>query len=328
VKITFIAWERYERRSDLLAQHLGATMHHIYHGQRGEVLQAPTRYLTQGLQTWAVLSQERPDVVFIQNPPIFCVLLVSLYACRYNVQYVIDSHTAAFSSRKWRWSVGLHRLLSLRAAATIVHNKSQERIVKRWGCRYCVIGFIPGEYPAGEHFPLGRQFNVAVISTFGEDEPLDVILEAAASLPEVDFYITGDSRHAAPRLLAEKPDNCRFTGYLPYDQYVGLLRGVDFVMDLTTRDHTLLAGAFEAVCIGTPLIVSNWPILRGYFSPGTVHVSNTVQGICEGVQRARREQPTLRHDISQLREKLQAEWEQEFAQLWQLLQGHYSGAVT
>ncbi len=320
MKITFIAWERYERRSALLAQHLGATMHHIYHGQRGKLLQAPARYLTQGRETWTVLSRERPDVIFIQNPPIICVLLVFFYSRWHPAQYVIDSHTAAFTSRKWRWSVGLHRLLSLRAAATIVHNNSQEEIVKHWGCRYCVIGFIPGEYTAGEHFPLAGRFNVAVISTFGEDEPLEDVLEAAAGLPEVNFHITGDSRRAAPHLLAKKPDNCRFTGYLPDDQYVGLLREVDVVMDLTTRDNCLLAGAFEAVCIGTPLIVSDWPTLQEYFPVGTVHVPNTVQGIREGVRRAQREQDALRQGILQLQEKRQAEWKQEFEELCCLLQ--------
>jgi hypothetical protein len=93
-------------------------------------------------------------------------------------------------------------------------------------------------------------------------------------------------------------------------------------MDLTTRDHTLLSGAFEAVSIGTPLIVSDWPILRDYFSLGTVHVPNTVPGICEGVQRAQREQPALRQGILQLREKLEVEWKQEFAELCRLLQQH------
>jgi len=319
MKISFIAWERYERRSDLLAQHLGATMHHIYHGQRGKLLHAPGRYLTQGIQTWNILSRERPDIVLVQNPPIFCALLAFLYALLYQAQYAIDSHTAAFTSPKWTWSLGLHRLLSLRAAATIVHNDSQEKFVKQWGCRYCVIGFIPGKYPAGEHYPLNEPFNVAVINTFGEDEPLDDVLEAAADLPGVGFYITGDPRHADPHFLTKKPDNCYFTGYLPDGQYVDLLREADFVMDLTTRDHCLLAGAFEAVCIGTPLIVSNWPTLREYFPLGTVHVPNTVQGIYEGVQQAQHNKQDLRQGILQLREKLEVKWNKEFAELCGLL---------
>ena len=64
--------------------------------------------------------------------------------------------------------------------------------------------------------------------------------------------------------MSVKPDNCHLTGYIPYEQYVGLMRQVDTVIDLTDRDHTLLLGAFEAVSLGTPLIISDWPILREY----------------------------------------------------------------
>ena len=92
-------------------------------------------------------------------------------------------------------------------------------------------------------------------------------------------------------------------------------RDVDSVIDLTNRDHTLLLGAFEAVSLGTPLIVSDWPILRDYFSRGTVHVPNTVEGVCEGVRCVQREQERLRHDIVLLRDELQSEWEIKHAEL-------------
>ncbi len=319
MKTTFIAWIDYHRRSDLLAQHLGATMHFIHYRSPRRLFQTPIRYVVQSLRTWRVLCQDRPGVVFVQNPPIFCALVAFLYAERYSARYVIDSHTGAFLSSKWRWSVGLHRLLSKGALATIVHNTSQEKIVKEWGCRYLVIGFTPGIYPRGEDFALDGQFNVAVISSFHADEPLGLVFEAAALLPEVSFYVTGDSTRIARPLVSKKPGNCCLTGYLSYERYVGLLRGVDAIMVLTTGNHTLLMGAFEAVSVGTPLIVSDWPILRDYFSLGTVYVPNTVEGICEGLCRVRREQTTLQQEILVLREQLQTEWARKLAELQQLL---------
>ncbi len=318
-KIVFIVWARYHRRSDLLAQHLQALIHYVHYGQSGKLLLAPVRYLIQAWQTWRVLRQDRPDVIFVQNPPIFCVLVASLYAHWYGAQYVIDSHTGAFLSSKWRWSVGIHRLLSKGALATIVHNISQEKIVEEWGCRYLVIGFTPGIYPQGEDFALEGQFNVAVVSSFREDEPLDLVFEAAALLPAVRFYVTGDSTRVARHLLSKRPSNCLLTGYLSYDQYIGLLRGVDAIMVLTSGDHTLLMGAFEAVSIGTPLIVSDWPILRDYFPLGTVHVPNTVEDICEGVCLAQRKQATLQQEILVLQKQLETEWVQKLAELQRLL---------
>lgn len=320
MKIAFVAWMRYHRRSDLLAQHLGATPYFIHYEPPGKVLRVPIKYAVQGWRTWRALRHDRPDVVFVQNPPIFCVLVAFLYAKAYGARYVIDSHTGAFLSPKWRWSLGLHRLLSKGALVTIVHNTSQEQIVKEWGCRYLTIGFTPGSYPPGEDFDLDGRFNVAVVSSFLADEPVDLVFEAAARLPEVHFYVTGDSRRIPPSLLSRRPGNCFLTGYLTYDRYVGLLRGADAIMVLTTGNHTLLMGAFEAVSVGTPLIVSNWPVLRDYFSLGTVHVDNSVEGICAGVNQAWHNRASLQQEMLVLLEKLEHEWVLKSAELQRLLQ--------
>jgi len=106
VKRTFIAWTHFNRRSELLARHLGAGLHYIS-GQSGKLLRPPVKYLAQALkalmrypaqarQTWRILRQENPDVILVQNPPIFCVLVAYLFARRYGARYVIDSHTGAF----------------------------------------------------------------------------------------------------------------------------------------------------------------------------------------------------------------------------------------
>jgi glycosyltransferase involved in cell wall biosynthesis len=314
-KRVFIVWARYHRRSELLAQHLGATIHYVYHGRMGQVWQAPVRYVVEAWRTWRVLRRERPDVIFVQNPPIFAVVVASLYARCYGAQYVIDSHTGAFLGRRWGWSVGLHRMLSRGALTTLVHNSSQEKIVERWGCRYSVLGFTPGDYPPGEPYPLTEKFNVAVICNFDPDEPLEILFEAAGHLRGVCFYMTGDAQRLDRRLLMKKPENICLTGYLSYERYVGLLRGVSAIMDLVNNEHTLLMGAFEAVSLGVPLIVSDWPLLRDYFSLGTVYIPNTVEGVCEGVRRLRRE-------ILLLQEQLQVEWMPKFTELQHLLNEH------
>jgi glycosyltransferase involved in cell wall biosynthesis len=318
-KITFIVWADYHRRSELLAEHLGATIHYIYYGQSRKVWQAPVRYLVQAWQTWRVLRRERPEVIFVQNPPIFAVVVISLYARCYSARYVIDSHTGAFLGWKWGWSVGLHRMLSRGALTTIVHNESQGRLVQRWGYPYFVLAFTPGDYPAGASYPLSEKFNVAVICSFDPDEPLEILFEAARHLREVCFYLTGDAQRIGRRLLKKKPENIYLTGYLSYERYVGLLRGVSAIIDLVNNEHTLLMGAFEAVSLGVPLIVSDWPLLRNYFSLGTVHIPNTVEGVYEGVRRTQHELPQLRRDILLLRERLQVEWMQKLTELKHLL---------
>jgi glycosyltransferase involved in cell wall biosynthesis len=325
-KTTFVAWVRYDRRPDLLAERFGTKPHYIVVGQQGKLWQAPLRYPIQAWKTWRLLRRERPDVVYVQNPPIFAVMVAYLYARLHGAQYVIDSHTSAFIAPRWQWSLGLLRTLARRALAMIVHNQSQAQIVRDWGIRYVVIGFLAGDYPPGSPYPMdgngagARKSNVTVVSTYELDEPLDVVFEAARQMPGVSFYITGDPRRADPQLLAQKPDNCHLTGFVPYDLYIGLLRQSGAILDLTTRNHTLLMGGFEAVSLGTPLVTSDWPILREYFSRGTVHVANSVEGVREGVRYALEHEETLRREMADLKADLEAEWRQNAAELWELIE--------
>ena len=98
-------------------------------------------------------------------------------------------------------------------------------------------------------------FNVAVISSFAYDEPLQAVFDAASELPDVYFYITGDKKNADKKLLIKKPDNVIITGFLDYNTYVDLLQKVDVIMDLTTENTSMVAGAYEAVALEQPLIL-------------------------------------------------------------------------
>lgn len=319
-KIIFIAWISYHRRAELLAEHLGAKLYFVKYGQPGRIFQAPIRYLVQAWRTWEIYRREKPTLILVQNPPIFLVLLTFIYARLFGARYVIDSHTGAFLSHKWTWSVWLHRLLSRQALTTLVHNNSQKKVIERWDCPYSVIGFTPGNYPPGEPFPLQGKFNLAVICSFVDgDEPLAEVLEAARRLPDVGFYITGKTSLAPAHILATKPDNCQFVGFLPYNQYVGLLRNVDAIMDLTKWDHTVLMGGFEALSLEKPFITSNWPILQEYFSLGTVHCPNTAEGIFQGICRTQTEYATLQTGIRSLRDQLEADWDEKLKALQELI---------
>jgi len=314
--IVYVAWLRYHRRAELLAHHLGGETCYVVAGRPGKIYQAPVRYLVQTWQTWQQLRRRRPRVVLVQNPPIFAVVAVALYARTHRAGYAIDSHTGAFVSPGWRHTLWLHRLLSRRALVTIVHNRDQEEIVRKWGCRYCRLGFTPGVYPQGRR-PVGLAGGpaVAVIASYAQDEPLEEVLRAAVELSHISFYFTGDDSRLSASLRDASPPNCYFTGYLPYEEYIGLLRAADAVMVLTKRDHSLLMGGFEAASLAKPLITSDWPVLRDFFCLGTVHVPNTVDGICSGVRRAVEEREVLQAEMAVLRDRLGKRWEEELAAL-------------
>ena len=105
------------------------------------------------------------------------------------------------------------------------------------------------------------------------------------------------------------------TGFLSTEMYGGLLAAADAVLVLTTLDHTMLRGAYEAIYQGTPVIVSDWPLLREAFPTGAVHVDNTADGIAEGVRLVEKFHEDFRAGARQLRAEKSARWEQTRQQI-------------
>ena len=318
-KKIFIAWIAHNRRSQLIAGKFQMKLYLIQSLKRWYFL-APVRYILQTIKTFAVLIRENPAVIFVQNPPIFAILVVYLYARLSSAKYIIDSHTGALLAPWWKWSLPLHAFLSRQAVTTIVTNEYLEAIVKAWGANTFIIADIPTKFPQGIDFSLNGKFSVAVINTFSPDEPVGEVLNAAASLPDVQFYITGDPIRAKKTFLQQHPDNVKFTGFLPDEEYFGLLRAVHAIVVLTTDNHTMQRGACEAVSLGKPIITSNWPVLRDYFHKGTIYVDNSSQGIFQGILKMQRERATLEKEILLLQQERWLEWEEKYAQLTKLIE--------
>jgi Glycosyl transferases group 1 len=155
---------------------------------------------------------------------------------------------------------------------------------------------------------------VVVIGSLGADEPLEAILATAAAMPDVHFVLTGNPRHAArPEVLAVLPANVELAGWLAFEDYLGLVRSADVALALTTRDLTLLRGAWEAVYLGLPLVTSHWPALRACFGRGTTHVDNDAAAIGAGVRTALRQADALRAEMHQLGVDKRRAWDEALA---------------
>jgi glycosyltransferase involved in cell wall biosynthesis len=320
----FIAWHPYSRRGQLLSDKLQLKLYLVRALKRRYFL-APLRYAIQAAKTFGILAQEKPRLVFVQNPPIFAGLVVYIYARLWKAKYVIDSHTGALLAPWWKWSLPIHAFLSRKAIATIVTNEHLKALVDSWRARSFIVGDVPTVFPRGESYPVNGPFNIAVINSFSPDEPLEEALEAASTLPEVTFYVTGNPLRAKKSLFERKPDNVTFTGFLPDDQYFGLLQAVQAVMTLTTDNYTMQRGACEAVWSGKPIITSDWPILREYFHKGTIHVGNCARDIREAVIRMQKERANLESEIQSLQRERRQEWQQTSAELIRLIEEGVTG---
>jgi glycosyltransferase involved in cell wall biosynthesis len=267
------------------------------------------KYLIQAIETLWVLARTRPRSVFVMTPPVFAALPVWLYGVVTRTPFVIDAHTAAFMHPRWTRFQGLQMALCRRAATTNVTNEHLAGLVRAARGHATLVRDVPVVFQAVEPFPAEGAFVVAVICSFNYDEPIAAILDAARELSDVRFYMTGNPKHLDPALAAAVPPNVTLTGFVPDPLYAGLLQRADAVLTLTTRDHTMLRGAYEAVYQGTPVIVSDWPVLRAAFDAGAVHVDNSAASIAEAVREMRRRHEGYRRAVQDLRARKLIEWD-------------------
>ena len=323
----FIVWAERHRgtRSAWLAESVGIEdLRYFAPTPRRGLRGAGRKYPAQLVATLAVLMRRRPRVVFVQSPPSFAAWVATLYGLMAGAAVVIDAHSDAFERGIWTRPAWLSRAVARRATATLVTNAHWADRVAGWGATAIQVPSIPTDFVAGDPPPMAGGHNVAVINTWAADEPLNALLDAAAQLSDVTFHITGRSDRI-PGLGRPIPANVRFTGFLDEGMYHGLLRAADAVVCLTTRDHTMQNGACEALSHGTPIVTSDWEVLRDYFSAGTAHVDNSADGIVAGVRSILADVDGNRVAVRDLRARRSAEWERTRRSLIGLINDRIAG---
>jgi hypothetical protein len=276
-----------------------------------------------------LLRKERPRIIICQSPPIACAFIAmvyrNLFAWTSKPKILIDIHTGAIMKP---WSKNISRLIMKYASVNIVINKEQQNLlIQKYKIRPIVLEdpipdftdiLLSANKQEGYKIEQKAIFNVAVISSFAYDEPLQIVFDAASQLPDVYFYITGDKKNADEDLLIKKPDNVIITGFLDYNTYVDLLRKVDVIMDLTTENTSMVAGAYEAVALEQPLILTNWIPLKRYFNKGTIYIDNSSDDIRKAVMVARTRKEELSKEMHQLKIERTKEWKEKISNFYYL----------
>jgi glycosyltransferase involved in cell wall biosynthesis len=320
--MVFISWAPFCSRSDSIGTRLGGKSFMVYSaGYGSRYLTVPFKYASQTIRTLRILFRERPAVVFVMTPPVFACVPAWIYSKLTGSSFVIDAHTGAFVDPRWTPLLFVHKWFSRSARTTIVTNEYMRDIVQGWSAPATIVRDVPVCFAEPAHAALQGTRNMTLVSTFTRDEPIELFFKAAALLPEINFHVTGNYRRADAATLATKPDNVRLTGFLPDADYVGLLLASDAVMSLTTLDHTMQRGAYEAVYLARPVVTSNFDLLRRHFCKGTVHVDNTVDDIVAGVRRMSSNLARFRVEIEELRRERLEDWKRVESDLRQMISG-------
>jgi hypothetical protein len=73
-------------------------------------------------------------------------------------------------------------------------------------------------------------------------------------------------------------------------------------------EDALLCGAYEAVALAVPMILSDTPVLKEYFNKGAVYTLNNSKSIAKAVIKAKNEYPKLKDDVYKLKNELNMKW--------------------
>ncbi len=327
-KMIVIAWaERLDNASDF-ARRVGAPFYPIYaRGLDSSRLLVPLRYLNQTWRTWKLFLKEKPAVVHVTNPPILAALNVFLYCKLFGAQYILCTHPPALYSKKWAWTVPLLRFLARKA---LINTLDQERfrvMFESWGAPSLVLTKMPRAYtPAPFERSQDGRYPITVVNTFAPDEPILPILEAGRAMPDVHFYVLGNTALADPEVLASAPENVTFTGWLSHDEYWDQLKRSRAVMTLTTYPHSLVAGGTDGMSVGRPLLLSKQPALTDHFTKGTVFVENTGASITEGVRLLQEKEALLRQEVLEMAVEKRQIWETNYQELLNKIGDSQTGA--
>jgi glycosyltransferase involved in cell wall biosynthesis len=312
IRMIFISWAAYCSRSDNIAREFGGSSHMVYCSALGSnIFTIWLKYIIQFFKTQYILFTRKPKIIFVMTPPVFAVLSIYCYSLLKDVFYIIDAHTAAFLLPRWKHLQWMQCFLCRRALTTIVTNEYLACHVESGGGHATIIRDVPIIYDITEQFCLNDKFSLAVVCSFNYDEPIEEIFQAAQQLPDIQFYMTGDPKYLLPELAKIVPDNVTLTGFLSNSAYMSLLIKAKAVMTLTTRDHTMLRGAYEAVYHGTPVIISNWKILKNAFPQGAIHIENSSKQIVNAVREMQTHYDLYKLDVLSLREKKYQEWKRQ-----------------
>jgi len=336
-KLLCLLWGPFGFRADELAEVVGAERASItvLYGPR---YFAPVRYLALFFRTLFLLAQRRPDVVYAQNPPVFCPLTCLLYCRLTGARLVIDHHsiwsvkTLAGRSPLSRGIGFLERVVSRAADANTAPHGLWARMLVKMGARDVLVyhDYVPKNPRRPDEALRQRMAEgpILAISSHG-GHPLERLeVEAAAVGREreagVSLVISGPKEKLERRFAAlSLPPNVRYAGFLEREVYESLKASADFAINITDEPYTLSHVLFEFAASSLPVISSKEPVVEELFGDSLLYADSTVDDVSEKVRQLC-SGPTRAEWAAKVRrkeEELAAMHEDEVAALRRLVSG-------
>jgi len=310
----WITWERHQR-SVSIASELKIPL--LEMNRPGGRL---ARYWHNTLATLRALFLERHERVFVQAPSVVLGCLAITVARLRGFRVIVDAHNAVIegAERASQPLRSIYRWLLRHADLVIVTNQYLAERAARFGGRYAIL---PDPVPgfSADLRAAEDAGGVVVISTWAEDEPLEEVLRASRLLPaSLSMTITGRPKGPAAALAGECP-GVRLSGFVSHADYLLMLTRARVVVDLTTREDCLVCGAYEALALGRPLVVSDTRALRALLGDAALYADNQAAAIAAAIKAAAADNAALARRSVARREAYLIEWRDFTSRLEQLV---------
>jgi glycosyltransferase involved in cell wall biosynthesis len=323
-KNIWITWER-QRRSIELSEALDARLY-VLAESSGDIPNRLLRYARLSAKTIRAIRENKPQVVFVQNPSICLAVLTCLLKNIFNYTLVVDRHSNFKFDKpltiKWRLFHWLSRYTLRTADLTIITNPYLAQVVEAAGGTPFILQDKLPTLDLGKSQPSAGVDNIVFVSSFGGDEPTLEVIAAAKELPSGwRLGITGNARKFIKNKPADciVPDNVDFLGFLAEDAYQSALGSAELILVLTNNDHTLTCGAYEAVTLGKPMVLSDTRAIRDYFVKGAEYCKTDAGSISQALLKAIENRDRLQAESIELKTELETSWQLEFQKLMDIV---------
>jgi len=306
-KVLMLTWFGHRRTTGICAQ-LGIPLFVLESRRSGTM-----RIAALACRTLQLLRRQRPNVVIMQNPSLTGTILVSLLKSVFGFRLAVDAHNEAVQPyvNRSRAIRAMSHWAVRRADLTIVTNPGLAECVSEIGGNPFVLPDPIPEPPDTHSTPFDRQLereSVLVIATGAPDEPLAEIAASARDLPGMTFRVTGKSAPVRAALGDDVPGNVELTGFVDERVYWALIENSDLVVDLTKMEDCLVCGAYEALAVTTPIVLSDNRASRALFGEIACLVPNDAEAISRGIRDSLSKTKEMRRRLPAFRESYIEEW--------------------
>ena len=211
-----------------------------------------------------------------------------------------------------------------KADLTIITNRLLAAAVEDQGGRPFTLPDRIPEPPPLSVSKLCGEFNAVLISTFAPDEPVAAVFDAVRGA-NIELYVTGNHRKLTPAAAQRAPSNVHLTGFLSEREYWTLLQSADAIIDLTLMDNCLVCGAYEALAVGKPMLLSKNRAGVELFGDSALYTDNDAADIRRMLEQLKRECARLARASVAKRAELAAGWSARAERLAQILRQWKTG---